>query len=67
MDEIDVPSLPLFAFRACARSLPAERCQVPVKGQDREMFITIIMIISIIKMITTAAVSIISILTCRTL
>ena len=59
--------LPQFAFRACARSLPAERCQVPVKGQDREMIITIIMIISIIKMITTAAVSIISILTCRTL
>ena len=40
--------LPQFAFRACARSLPAERCQVPVKDQDREMIIAIIMIISII-------------------
>ena len=52
--------LPQFAFRACARSLPAERCQVPVKDQGREMIITIIIIISIIKMITTAAVNITS-------
>ena len=48
MDVIVVRCLPQFAFRACARSLPAERCQVPVKDQDREMIITIIMIISII-------------------